>query len=192
MCVFPRSLALACAPGLRRKAGEALHPRARIARNARADRRAIGEWNFAGQYQQTPAPAGGGMIKAAWLRLYHHHELSRAPGRGRRVRPIVQSWDTANAPSELSDYSVCATWELKGADFYLLNDRLLGRSVAGGRLPSPSGRRWPREARPDEGRERASLWHSGAREDRGQHALAVFASPRGLKNRSTVQPWRVR
>ena len=34
---------------------------------------------------------------------------------------IVQSWDTANAPSELADYSVCTTWGLRGSDFYLLN-----------------------------------------------------------------------
>ena len=33
----------------------------------------------------------------------------------------MQSWDTANKPSELSDYSVCTTWGLKGPDFYLLN-----------------------------------------------------------------------
>jgi len=25
----------------------------------------IGEYNFAGQYQQAPAPQGGGMVKAA-------------------------------------------------------------------------------------------------------------------------------
>jgi predicted phage terminase large subunit-like protein len=34
---------------------------------------------------------------------------------------VVQSWDTANKPAELSDYSVCATWGFKGSSFYLLN-----------------------------------------------------------------------
>jgi phage terminase large subunit-like protein len=34
---------------------------------------------------------------------------------------IIQSWDTANKPSELADYSVCTTWGLKGPNFYLLN-----------------------------------------------------------------------
>ena len=33
----------------------------------------------------------------------------------------MQSWDTANKPSELSDYSVCTTWGLKGPSFHLLN-----------------------------------------------------------------------
>ena len=56
------------------------------------------------------------MVKAAWLRRYH----GRATGRPAFDR-IVQSWDTANKPSELADYSVCTTWGLKGPNFYLLN-----------------------------------------------------------------------
>jgi predicted phage terminase large subunit-like protein len=34
---------------------------------------------------------------------------------------IVQSWDTANKASELSDFSVCTTWGIKGKDLYLLH-----------------------------------------------------------------------
>lgn len=30
-------------------------------------RRTIGEYNFAGQYQQSPAPLGGGLVKAEWF-----------------------------------------------------------------------------------------------------------------------------
>jgi predicted phage terminase large subunit-like protein len=33
----------------------------------------------------------------------------------------VQSWDTANKPTELADYSVCTSWGLKGPHFYLLH-----------------------------------------------------------------------
>jgi len=32
-------------------------------------RRAIGEYNFAGQCQQAPSPLGGGLVKAVWFRL---------------------------------------------------------------------------------------------------------------------------
>src|SRR5207253_5888121 len=32
-----------------------------------------------------------------------------------------QSWDTANKPTELSDYSVCTTWGAKKKDLYLLH-----------------------------------------------------------------------
>jgi phage terminase large subunit-like protein len=34
---------------------------------------------------------------------------------------IVQSWDAANKPSELSDYSVSTAWGVKGPRFYLMN-----------------------------------------------------------------------
>ena len=34
----------------------------------------IGEYNFAGQYQQSPAPLGGGMVKAEWFKRYGANE----------------------------------------------------------------------------------------------------------------------
>ena len=43
---------------------------------------------------------------------------------GSRYTPedqIVQSWDTANKPSELADYSVCTTFGVKHKHLYLLN-----------------------------------------------------------------------
>jgi phage terminase large subunit-like protein len=78
-------------------------------------RAVIGEYNFAGQYQQTPVPAGGGMVEAAWFRRYRAEDLPQNFDR------IVQSLDTANKPTEFADYSVCTTWGLKGANFWLLN-----------------------------------------------------------------------
>ena len=33
---------------------------------------------------------------------------------------VVQSWDTANKATELSDFSVCTTWGVKGKNLYLL------------------------------------------------------------------------
>ena len=98
----------------RRAAGEVLNPERESLETLKAIRSTIGEYNFAAQYQQTPAPAGGGMIKTAWFRRYRPADL---PPFDR----IVQSWDTANKPSELADYSVCTTWGLKGQSFYLLN-----------------------------------------------------------------------
>jgi phage terminase large subunit-like protein len=32
----------------------------------------------------------------------------------------VQSWGTANKATELSDFSVCTTWGIKGKNLYLL------------------------------------------------------------------------
>jgi predicted phage terminase large subunit-like protein len=98
-----------------RGAGEALHPERESLETLRQIRAAIGEFNFAGQYQQTPAPAGGGMVKQAWFPRYRAEDLPQNFDR------IVQSWDTANKPTELADYSVCTTWGLKGPNFWLLN-----------------------------------------------------------------------
>jgi predicted phage terminase large subunit-like protein len=99
----------------RRRSGEALHPARESLETLAHIRSTIGEYNFAGQYQQTPAPAGGGMVKEAWFRRYRMND------RQEKFDRIIQSWDTANKPSELADYSVCTTWGLKGPNFYLLN-----------------------------------------------------------------------
>src|SRR6516225_9929200 len=77
-------------------------------------RRTIGEYNFAGQYQQAPSPLGGGLVKAAWFRHYAPGELPQTFDR------VVQSWDTANKATELSDFSVCTSWGIKAKDLYLL------------------------------------------------------------------------
>jgi predicted phage terminase large subunit-like protein len=98
-----------------RLTGAPLHPQRESLETLKRIRSTIGEYNFAGQYQQTPAPAGGGMVKEAWFRRYRPDE------RPASFDQVVQSWDTANKPSELADYSVCTTWGVKGPNFYLLN-----------------------------------------------------------------------
>ena len=97
-----------------RKEGEVLHPEREPPAMIEQIRRTLGEYNFAGQYQQMPAPQGGGMVKAAWFRNYAPNELPAAFDR------VVQSWDTANKATELSDFSVCTTWGIAGTDLYVL------------------------------------------------------------------------
>jgi predicted phage terminase large subunit-like protein len=98
-----------------RKAGEALHPTREPLEELNKLRHALGEYNFAGQYQQTPAPLGGGLVKFAWFKKYAAADLP-AP-----FEMVFQSWDTANKATELNDYSVCTTWGLKDKKLYLLN-----------------------------------------------------------------------
>jgi predicted phage terminase large subunit-like protein len=98
-----------------RRQGEALHPDREPLETLEHIRRTIGEYNFAGQYQQSPAPLGGGLVKAEWFKRYGANERPESFDR------ILQSWDTANKATELSDFSVCTTWGIKGKDFYLLN-----------------------------------------------------------------------
>ena len=98
-----------------RRQGDALHPEREQLDTLDRIRRTLGEYNFAGQYQQTPAPLGGGMVKAEWFKRY-------APNnRPESFERIIQSWDTANKATELSDFSVCTTWGVRGKDLFLLN-----------------------------------------------------------------------
>jgi predicted phage terminase large subunit-like protein len=78
-------------------------------------RNTLGEYNFAGQYQQSPAPLGGGIIKRAWFKSYTPADSPE------KFERIFQSWDTANKASELNDFSVCTTWGLKEKKVYLLD-----------------------------------------------------------------------
>src|SRR6202049_2546892 len=98
-----------------RRQGEALHPDREPLETLDRIRRTVGEYNFAGQYQQTPAPLGGGMVKAEWFKRYAANRLPESFER------VVQSWDTANKATELSDFSVCTTWGIRGKDLFLLD-----------------------------------------------------------------------
>jgi predicted phage terminase large subunit-like protein len=96
-----------------RRPGEALHPARESLATLAHIRRTIGEYNFAGQYQQSPAPLGGGLVKTEWFRRYSEKD------RPESFERIVQSWDTANKATELSDFSVCTTWGIRGKKLYL-------------------------------------------------------------------------
>jgi predicted phage terminase large subunit-like protein len=74
----------------------------------------IGEYNFAGQYQQMPAPLGGGLVKVGWFRQYAAEEVPQ-------FERVVQSWDTASKATELSDFSVCTSWGISGKNLYLID-----------------------------------------------------------------------
>ena len=115
-----------------RRQGEALHPDREPLEVLDRIRRTIGEYNFAGQYQQSPAPLGGGLVKAEWFKRYRENELPE------RFDRIVQSWDTANKATELSDFSVCTTWGVSGKNLFLL-------SVFRRRLEYPALKRAVRE-----------------------------------------------
>ena len=112
--------------------GEALHPDREPLEVLDRIRRTIGEYNFAGQYQQSPAPLGGGLVRAEWFKRYRENEVPE------RFDRIVQSWDTANKAPELSDFSVCTTWGVSGKNLFLL-------SVFRRRLKYPALKRAVRE-----------------------------------------------
>jgi hypothetical protein len=81
----------------RRRAREALHPERESRATYDTIRRTIGEYNFASQYRQDPAPLGGALVKTDWLQYYEPGEEPTT------FSQIAQSWDTANKSTELSD-----------------------------------------------------------------------------------------
>ncbi len=99
----------------KREVGEVLHPERESAATLAQIRQTIGEYNFSAQYQQNPTPLGGAMVKTGWLQYYEPSE------RPERFSQTVQSWDTANKATELSDYSVCTTWGARDKRYYLLD-----------------------------------------------------------------------
>jgi predicted phage terminase large subunit-like protein len=97
-----------------REAGEALHPTRQSLEVLKELEKSMTPYDFSGQYQQSPVPLDGGMVKYDWFQYFDRND---PPGFDR----IVQSWDTASKPGNLNDYSVCTTWGIASSKFYLLN-----------------------------------------------------------------------
>ena len=102
-----------------RRAGEALHPELESLESLKELQRQIGS-EFAAQYQQSPVPPGGAMIRREWLRYY-----DKLPERTYRTK-IIQSWDTAAKDGAQNDWSVCTTWMIVDGRYYLI-DLVRGR-----------------------------------------------------------------
>jgi predicted phage terminase large subunit-like protein len=83
----------------KRKKGDLLHPE-RMGQKT-VDKLSVNEYMFAGQYQQKPAPAGGGLVKRKWLKFYDT-KLSDL-----KLERIIESWDTAEGIGVDSAYSAC-------------------------------------------------------------------------------------
>lgn len=105
-----------------RRAGDLLHPERESKEVLDAIKSMLGSFHFSAQYQQSPVPEDGEVIKWTWFKSYEE----RPPQEGYDC--VVQSWDTAYKAEEQSDYSVCTTWFVKRNNYYLLDvlrERLL-------------------------------------------------------------------
>jgi predicted phage terminase large subunit-like protein len=108
-----------------RRAGEALHPELESLESLKGLQLKIGSDVFGAQYQQTPVPPGGAMIRREWLRY-----CDKLPGDS-YYAPIIQSWDTAAKDGAQNSWSVCTTWKVWEKRFYLID-------VARGRYEYPT------------------------------------------------------
>lgn len=98
-----------------RKAGEALNPIRESLETLNQLRKSMGTMFFSAQYQQSPIPDGGAILKSGWLRTY-----DKLPEINWRTK-IFQSWDTATKGGPQNAYSVCTTWMLFEGNYYLMD-----------------------------------------------------------------------
>ena len=104
-----------------RQKGELLHPEHEPADVLLELKREMGPIAFSAQYQQSPIPPGGTIIKRKWLTPYddiRHQSGDR----------IIMSWDIALSEAETGDYSACVVLLRRNEVFYVLE-------VVRGRFP---------------------------------------------------------
>ena len=104
-----------------RQKGELLHPEQEPAHVLAELKREMGPIAFSAQYQQSPIPPGGTIIKRKWLTPYDN--IDRQPG-----DRIIMSWDIALSEAETGDYSACVVLLVANEVFYILE-------VVRGRFP---------------------------------------------------------
>jgi predicted phage terminase large subunit-like protein len=104
-----------------RQKGELLHPEHEPADALIELKREMGPIAFSAQYQQSPMPPGGRIIKRKWLTTYDDVQ-SQSGDR------IIMSWDIALSETESGDYSACVVLLRRREVFYVLE-------VVRGRFP---------------------------------------------------------
>ncbi len=104
-----------------RQTGELLHPEHEPAEVLAELKREMGPIAFSAQYQQSPIPPGGTIIKPKWLTPYD--DIRQQSG-----DRIIISWDIALSEAETGDYSACVVLLCRKEVFYVLE-------VVRGRFP---------------------------------------------------------
>ena len=100
----------------RTKKGQLLFPQRFTEQSVQALAEDLGEYGFAGQMQQRPVPAGGGIIKKHWWRIWPDDVAIPT------CTHIFHSWDTAfsEKDSKTSAFSAMTRW---GIFFHEARDR---------------------------------------------------------------------
>jgi len=98
-----------------RREGDLLHPEREDQATLDRLRLELGEAAFSAQYQQSPVPRGGQIVKWGWFQPY-----DRMPRR-ESIDWLVISLDPAFTANERSDWSVFTVWLVKRDKCYLLD-----------------------------------------------------------------------
>ena len=120
----------------------------------------LGSYAAAGQLQQRPSPAGGGIFKRHWFRYWQPRGSNLPPvtvrlpdgtlqtitavDQPRMVDEQLQSWDCAFKDLETSDYVVGQVWGRVGSAF-LLGDQIRARMDCPATVKAVRGlsQKWP-------------------------------------------------
>jgi predicted phage terminase large subunit-like protein len=125
--------------------GESMWPTHWSAQYLEDLKKTLGSFGWAAQYQQRPAPRGGGVFKRSWVKFWYDPRIVTNPkpelcqndqgewfelpqeawAMPEYARPIT-SWDMAFKKSATTDYVVGQAWVAIGAKYYLL-DQMRGR-----------------------------------------------------------------
>jgi hypothetical protein len=118
----------------RQEDGELLFP-ARFSRETvERDKKIMGPYATAGQFQQTPTPRGGGVIKTAWWETWM--EESGYPP----MDYIIASIDTAYTTKQENDFSAMTVWGVFSGDIASMR---AGGMASGGACVVPMPRICP-------------------------------------------------
>lgn len=96
-----------------REAGDVLVPEYQSKEQLEKEKRGMGSYAFAGQYDQAPSPPGGGIIKPAEFKRY-----TKLPDRFDRK---IISVDCAFKDTEESSYVCFQSWGKAAANYYLID-----------------------------------------------------------------------
>jgi predicted phage terminase large subunit-like protein len=120
----------------------------------------LGSYGAAGQLQQRPSPAGGGIFKRDWFRYFQPRGMNLPPVEVRRqdgtlvlipaieaphhVDEQLQSWDCTFKELDTSDYVVGQLWARRGG-LFLLGDQFRERTDCPGTVKAVRAmtEKWP-------------------------------------------------
>ncbi len=96
-----------------RNVGDILHPSRHNSEQLEEKKIDMGSFNFAGQFQQNPAPREGGILKRAYWMRYNKVPLE--------FDSVMDSWDCTFKDLTTSDFVCGEVWGIIGVNKYLLH-----------------------------------------------------------------------
>jgi predicted phage terminase large subunit-like protein len=121
----------------RKQTGELLWPQKVRPEDLAELKVSLGSYRYAGQYQQRPTPAGGGIFQRSWWRFWRPTHIDLPPVTVRladgqtlsieavpippHFDDVIQSWDLAFKDLNTSDYGVGQVWGAFKGDRFLLD-----------------------------------------------------------------------